>query len=95
MRHFCRIQYLSTGTWLAMLDIPLDELLEFHSDESVVCMVTHAKPPKMEYEGEDMTLTEATAIVLERESTRGIQGPLYWRYGDETLVERRRRLKLD
>ena len=76
-----------------MLSIPDGELLQFLSDESVVCMASRQKPPKVIFGDEEMTLTEAAARALGRDSTRGIQGPLYWKYQGETLVERRHRLE--
>ena len=76
-----------------MLGIPDGELLQFLSDENVVCLVSHQKPPKVLYEDEEMTLTEAAARALGRDSTRGIQGPLHWKFDGETLVERRHRLE--
>ena len=47
-----------------MLGITEGELLEFYSDDEVVCMVTQAKPPRVEFAGEEMTVTEATARAL-------------------------------
>ena len=78
-----------------MLNIPDGELLQFLSDESVVCMASKQKPPRVIFGDEEMTLTEAAARALGRDSTRGIQGPLYWKYRGETLVERRHRLESD
>ena len=67
--------------------------LEFPCEVESVCRVTQVKPPRVEYVGEDMTLTEAAERVLGRESTKGVQGPLYWRYEGETLVAPRLRLE--
>ena len=78
-----------------MLQIEDGELLQFLSDESVVCMVSQQKPPKVLYEDAEMTLTEAAAQALGRDSTRGIQGSLYWKYQGKTLVERRHKLESD
>lgn len=67
--------------------------LEFAGEAEAVCRVTQVKPPRVEYAGEEMTLTVAAARVLGRESTKGVQGPLWWRYEGETLVARRKRLE--
>lgn len=67
--------------------------LQFAGEVEAVCRVTQVKPPRVEYAGEEMTLTVAAARVLGRESTKGVQGPLWWRFEGETLVARRKRLE--
>lgn len=77
----------------AMLDIAVGEKLQFYSDERVVCTITRQKPPRVSFGDEDMTATAAAAKALLRDSSSGIQGPLYWNYKDESLVERRNRME--
>lgn len=67
--------------------------LEFAGEAEAVCRVTQVKPPRVEFSGETLTLTEAAARVLGRENTKGVQGPLWWRIEGETLVARRKRLE--
>lgn len=75
-----------------MLGLRDGDELEFAGEQDAVCVITVAKPPKVRYEGEEMTVTEAAARVLGRENTKGIQGPLWWRYEGENLADRRKRL---
>lgn len=78
-----------------LLDIDLDEVLVFVQDESITCRVVSQKPPRVDFRGETVTLSNATARALGRDSSQGLQGPLYWKYGDEVLTERRRRMEFD
>ena len=77
----------------AVLGVEVGAELEFAGDVEATCTVSNQKPPRVEYAGEEMTLTVAAARVLGRESTKGVQGPLWWRYEGETLVARRKRLE--
>ena len=78
-----------------LLDIDLDETLVFVQDENVICRVVSQKPPRVDFRGETLTLSNATARALDRDSSMGLQGPLYWKYGSEVLTERRRRIEVD
>ncbi len=77
----------------AVLGIEAGAELQFAGEAEAVCTVTNQKPPRVEYAGEEMTLTVAAARALGRETTKGVQGPLWWRYEGETLVARRKRLE--
>lgn len=77
----------------AVLGIEVGAELEFAGEAEAVCTVTNQKPPRVEFNGESLSLTEVAARVLGRESTKGVQGPLWWRFEGETLVARRKRLE--
>lgn len=78
-----------------LLDIDLGEALVFVQDESITCSVVSLKPPRVDFRGETVTLSNATARALDRDSSQGLQGPLYWKYEGEVLTERRRRMEID
>ena len=75
----------------ALLQIDEGELLQFISDESVICMVSQVKPPKVLLDDQEMTLSEATAKASG--ASRSVSGLAYWKLGNETLIERRARLE--
>lgn len=77
----------------AVLGIETGAELQFAGEVEATCTVTNQKPPRVEFNGESLSLTEAAARVLGRESTKRVQGPLWWRYECETLVARRKRLE--
>ena len=74
-----------------MLDIPVGAELEFVKDPSIVCKVFQQRPPRVEFNGEEMSLSEASQKVME--SPWRLQGTQYWKYEDETLQERRERME--
>ena len=78
-----------------MLEIEVGTELQFAGDEGVeaVCSVSQVKPPRVTYGEEVLTLSVAAARVLGRDSTKGLQGPLYWRFEGETLADRRKRME--
>ena len=77
-----------------MLGIPVDAELEFAGDDhEATCRVVGLKPPKVVYQEEEMNLTVAAARVMGKDNTRGVQGPLWWRFEGETLVDRRKRME--
>ena len=77
-----------------MLGIEVGDELQFAGEGSeAVCRVIGVKPPRVDLNGEYISLSVAAARVLGRESTKGVQGPLYWRFEGETLADRRKRLE--
>ena len=77
-----------------MLGIEVGDELQFAGEGSeAVCHVVGVKPPRVDLNGEYISLSVAAARVLGRESTKGVQGPLYWRFEGETLADRRKRLE--
>ena len=77
-----------------MLGLEVGDELQFAGEGSeVVCRVIGVKPPRVDLNGEYISLSVAAAKVLGSDSTKGIQGPRWWRYGEETLADRRKRLE--
>ena len=81
-----------------MLDIPIGTELVSTQDENLTCKIIGKK--KIEFEGEDMSLSAAALKVAHRMGYdwTTIAGPNYWKYmddshGSETLAERRRRIE--
>lgn len=79
----------------SMVDIPVGSTLTFSKDETITAHVVDDK--KIEFEGQVMTTSAAAVKVLQRLGGKlnQAQGPLYWMYEGETLVERRIRLETD
>ncbi len=75
------------------LQIPDGAQLQFVRDESITCEVVSRKPPRVNFRGEELTLSYAAAKAMAKESSTGIQGPLYWNHEGETLVSRRDRIE--
>ena len=76
--------------------IPLGATLHFVRDESMT--VTVVDDRSVEFEGEVTSLSQSSAILLNRDygwNTSSVQGPRYWIYENETLSERRSRLEND
>lgn len=76
--------------------IPPGETLHFVRDESVT--VTVVDDRSVEFEGEVTSLSQSSAILLNRDygwNASSVQGPRYWIYENETLSERRSRLEND
>lgn len=73
--------------------IPPDSILRFTRDENKTCRVINDK--YIEFEGEMMSLSGAALQLLKAMGyqSQQVQGPLYWAYEGETLVERRHRLE--
>lgn len=76
-----------------VLEIPVGAKLQFVNARDVTCEVVSQKPPLVDFRGERLRLSNAAAKALSKGSARGIQGSLYWMYGEETLVARRSRLE--
>ena len=76
--------------------IPPGETLHFVRDESVT--VTVVDDRSVEFEGEVTSLSQSSAILLNRDygwNASSVQGPRYWIYENETLSERRSRIEND
>ena len=78
-----------------MLDIAEGEILTFvtpdENGEEICCLVSRVRPPRVIFEDAESTLAEATAKAFG--ANRSLSGLAYWRYKDETLLERRRRIE--
>ena len=75
-----------------MLDIPVGTELQSTINSDIVCKITSQKsPPKVEYEGVEMSLSAAAKKI--KNSPYDLQGPLYWMFEGETLHARRERLE--
>lgn len=72
-----------------MVGILVGSTLTFTRDEEKTCIVLGNR--EVQYQGQVMSLTAAAQSVLGH--SRPIQGPLYWEYEGETLVERRLRME--
>lgn len=79
----------------SMVDIPVGATLTFSKDETITAHVADDK--KINFEGQIMSTSAAAVKVLQRlgGTLNQAQGPLYWMYEGETLVERRIRLEAD
>lgn len=69
-------------------DIPVGSVLTFTRDPNVTCVV--ADGDNVEFAGEVMSLSKAAATALG--VSYGVQGPIFWQYGEQTLDERRREM---
>jgi len=77
-----------------MVDIPVGAQLHFVRDPEIICTVVDAR--RVEFEGALTSLSSAAATLLNRygwNNCRSVQGPLYWQYEEENLVERRLRME--
>lgn len=72
-----------------MVDIPVEEILEWADDTTQTCRVVNLKN-RVEYKGEEFTLSRLSANL---KGWASAQGSRYWIYQDETLQERRERLE--
>lgn len=79
----------------SLADVPIGATLTFSRDENITAKVVDDK--RIEFEGELTSTSAAAAKVLLRFgwTVTKVQGPLYWVYDGETLVERRSRLEGD
>lgn len=77
----------------AMVAIPDDARLAFLRDDDIVCTVTQRKPAKVNFRGEELSLSKAAAKALGGGSSAGLRGPAYWKYEDELLSDRRDRME--
>ena len=72
-----------------MVKIPVGSTLTFTRDENVTCTVADER--RVDFNDKNLSITAAAQEALE--TTRPVQGPLYWEYEGETLVERRLRME--
>lgn len=72
-----------------MVKIPIGATLNLARNKSVTCEVVDRR--WVRYEGEVTSLTAAAQKALGIE--RPLQGPLYWEYQGELLVDRRKRME--
>ena len=68
-----------------MLDIQAGEILESVKGSDITCRVVQQKPARVEYQGEEMSLSMAAQKVTN--SSWGLQGSKYWMHGGRTLQE--------
>lgn len=73
-----------------MIGITVGTTLVFWNDDDVTCIVVSIDPPRVYYEGEVMSLTEATRRVSGQPQP---QGAAYWTVGGELLRDRRLRFE--
>lgn len=74
-----------------MLNIPINSELQAVKDPAIVCKVVSLNPARVEFNGEETSLSSAAQQVMN--SQWGLQGSRYWKYGDETLQEIRERME--
>jgi hypothetical protein len=76
-----------------MVDIEDGTVLRFSKDEAIECHVADHR--RVDFEGEVMSLNQATLTVLQRlgYNWQAVCGPDYWMYEGETLAERRKRME--
>lgn len=76
-----------------LVDIKPGSILTFTRDPKITCTVVDNK--SIEFEGKMTSLSWAAVEVMTRmgNTARHLQGPQYWEYEGETLVERRKRLE--
>lgn len=72
-----------------MVEILPGAVLTFTRDESVTCTVVDNR--RVLFHEEETSLSAAAQQALD--TSRQVQGPLYWEYEGETLVERRLRME--
>ena len=79
----------------AMVKIPVGSKLEFIRDSNITCEVISSR--KVAFEGEQTSLSAAAQKALQNAglSWKAVQGPMYWKYEDETLGERRYRMETE
>ena len=77
------------------LQVAEGEILTFitpdENGEEICCLVSQQRPPRVMYGDIETSLAEATARVFG--ASRSLTGLAYWKFGNETLMERRVRLE--
>ena len=73
-----------------MVDIPEGAVLTFVANDEITCCVAQRRPPRVEYNNENLSLTAAAMRI--RGSHTNVNGTQYWMYQGETIWERRQRL---
>lgn len=78
-----------------MVNIPKGAMLHFSRDPTIVCTVIDSR--RIEFEGEETSLSAAALNVLRRMNpgsyNNPVSGPLYWVFESETLRARRDRME--
>lgn len=73
--------------------IPIGSELTFLENEDIKVKVINDKFKKIEYNGEQYSLSELAQLLLE--TKHPVQGTLYFKYENETLNDRRARLEVE
>ena len=77
--------------FFSMLDIQANEELTFIRDENIKCKALandiSFNGNKVEFEGEEYSLSSLAAKLLGKENSNGVQGPKFWLYKGKTLSE--------
>ena len=78
-----------------MVEVPVGSTLFFVKDENKTATVLDHK--NVEFEGKVLSLTAAALKILNSMGYewKQVQGPAYWSFEDETLVERRLRMECE
>ena len=71
----------------SMLGVEEGEELIFSRDENIVCTVINGT--KVNFEGQEYSLSGLAAKLLGKENSRGVQGPRFWFYKEKLLTELR------
>lgn len=76
---------------LEMIGVPLGATLTYIEDENITCVVSKLSPPEVVIEGKNQRLDDATCMVISTSFYGG--SSWYWKFDDETLLDRRRRFE--
>ena len=76
---------------LEMIGVPLGAILTHNDHEDITCVVTKLSPPEVVLDGKNLSLYEATCMVNDTSFYGG--SSWYWKFGNETLHDRRRRFE--
>lgn len=76
-----------------MVNIPDDARLFFLQNDKIYCTVTQRKPARVNFDGEEFSLTVAAVKALGKGSSASLQGLAYWKYKDELLTDIRDRME--
>ena len=81
----------------SMVKIPVGATLTFRGDQAITCKVVGDR--EIEFEGEVCSVGAAAQKILRREwvlnESGTVSGPTYWRYENENLYSRRKRMEND
>ncbi len=84
----------ATNTTFEMLQIPLEEELNFTRDPEIKCKIKENR--KVEYHGVIYSLSALTKKIMQEKyhsRSHHLNGFQYWKYKDEILTDRRERLE--
>ena len=76
---------------LEMIGIPVGATVTLRGRDDVVCVVVGLNPPRILYEGEEVSLSRAAQRAYGRDQVGTTIDQ--WLYGKETLGDRRRRFE--